>query len=83
MSPASLEAQKFLSSNVQALLKIRIEAPMRTISIQMIFFIFGLGLIERRRCFEQNPRLHRLLMLIHADFLLSNTELLTALPHFD
>ena len=40
MSPTPPEAQAIESRKVQTLLKIRIEAPMSTISIQMIRFIF-------------------------------------------
>jgi uncharacterized protein (DUF2342 family) len=44
----------FLSSKVQTLRKIRIDAPMSTISTQMIFFIFARSVIDQRLCSEHN-----------------------------
>lgn len=40
-SPTPPEAQAFESRKVQTLRKTNIEAPMSTISIKMIFFIFA------------------------------------------
>ena len=42
-SPVGLLAQGIKSRSVQTLLKIRIEAPINTISSQMIFFILSIG----------------------------------------
>ena len=49
MSPTPPEAQAIESRKVQTLLKIRIEAPMSNISIQMIVFISYFGLSIRLR----------------------------------
>jgi len=49
VSPTPPEAQAIESRKVQTLLKIRIEAPMSNISIQMIVFISYFGLSIRLR----------------------------------
>ena len=57
MSPTLPEAQAIESRKVQTLLKIRIEAPISNISIQMISSFSYFGLIDPRLCFEQDLRL--------------------------